>query len=151
LPTELEGVVRMPVVYEPWYVYKVTLVASPASFEFFDLLFPDASGLFDRNVTDDDVLDNGYCFALEKFVTGMTEVQVAAPGSAVPMIASGVIQPFGLVKFNFAAGDQSCVEALAADLAAGKVIGRLSNHHKDHENIRVTAANDVVIIRTGLS
>jgi len=151
LPTELEGVVRMPVVYEPWYVYKVQLVASPASYEFFDMLFPDASGNFDREVTDDKVLDQGYCFALEKFTTGDTEVQVAAPGSAVPMIASGVIRPFGLVKFNFAAGDQSCVECLAADLAAGRCIGRLSNHHEDHENIRVTAANDVVIIRTGLS
>lgn len=150
MPTELEGVVRMPVVFEPWYIYEATLVAAPASFEFFDLLFPDGTGKFDRNVTDDDVLTVGYAFALEKFVTGMLTVQVAIPGSAVPMIASGVVLPCGLVKLNFAGGDQSCVAAIAADLAAGKVIGRLSNHHADHQNLRVTAADDVVIIRSGL-
>ncbi len=150
MPTELEGVVRMPVVFEPWFIYDATLVAAPASFEFFDLLFPDSAGAFDRNVTTDDVVDIGYAFALEKFVTGMTEVQVAIPGSAVPQIASGVILPCGLVKFAFGSGDSSVVAGAAADLAAGKILGRLSNHHADHQNLRVTAADDVVIIRTGV-
>jgi len=150
VPTELEGVVRMPVVFEPWYIYDATLTASPASYEFFDLLEVDAAGVWDRNVTTDDVVDVGYAFALEKFVAGDTKVQVAIPGSAVPQIASGVIRPTQLVKGVFAGGDFKVIAALAADLAAGKVLGRLSNHHADHQNLRVTATDDVVIIRTGL-
>jgi len=149
MPVLLEGAVRFPTSYEPWYVYKVTLVGSPASFEYLDMLFPSA-GLWDRNVTDDDVIDTGYAFALEKFVTGMTEVQVAVPGSAVPFIADGVIEPTQLVKFAFAATVQTMAAGLAADLAAGKVVGRLRNHHEDHELLRVTAANDIIVIMTGL-
>jgi len=150
-PVLLEGVVRFPVVFEPWFVYEATLVASPATYQIFDMLETDAAGTFDRNVTTDDVLDVGFCFALEKFVTGDLTVQVAIPGSAIPFIAGGVIRPLQLVKFAFAATVQTCVAALAADLAAGKVMGRLSHHHEDHQNLRVTANGDVVIIRTGLS
>ncbi len=150
MPAKLEGVTRFPTSYEPWYVYKADLVASPASFEFLDMLEVDATGLWDRNVTDDDVIDVGYAFALEKFVTGMTQVQVAVPGSAIPFVATGVIRPTQLVKFNFAATLQSVVAALAADLAAGKVIGRLRNHHEDHELLRETATDDVIIILTGV-
>lgn len=148
MPALLEGVVRMPVVYQPWYIYNATLVASPTAFQFFDMLFP-ASGLWDRLVTDDAVLVTGYAFALEAFTTGMTTVQVAVPGSAVPFIAEASIEPTSLVKFNAGGGLQSVDAASAADLAAGRVIGRMRNHHEDHENLRVSAANDVVIVLTG--
>ncbi len=150
MPSLLEGVVRMPVVYSPWFIYVATLVGSPASYEFFDLLEVDASGTWDRNVTDDDVIDVGYCFALEKFTTGDLTVQVAVPGSAVPFIADGVIRPTQLVKFAFAATKQTVKAALAADLAAGKCLGRYSHQHTDHETLRVSAAADVIIIRTGV-
>jgi hypothetical protein len=140
----------MPVVYQPWFIYKVSLVASPTTYEFLDILVPDASGNFDRLETDDAVVDTGYAFALEKFTTGDTEVQVAIPGSAVPFIAGGVIRPTGGVKFNFAATEQTVVAAAAADLAAGRWLGRLSHHHEDHELLRVTAADDVVVVRTGV-
>lgn len=149
LPSDLEGVVRMPVVFAPWYIYTATLVASPASYEFMDILFPDVAGKFDRLVTDDAVVDTGYAFALEKFTTGDTTVQVAVPGSAVPFIGNGIIRPTQLVKFNFASSKQTVTAALAADLAAGKVLGRCRNHHEDHENLRVTATDDVLIILTG--
>ena len=150
MPVLLEGVVRFPSSYEPWYVYKATLVASPATYQFGDFLFPDASGNFDRIVTDNAVIDTGYVYALEKFTAGDTEVQVAVPGSAVPFIAEGVIRPEQLVKIGFAATVQSAAPALLADIALGNILGRMRNHHEDHELLRVSAANDVVIIMTGL-
>lgn len=149
MPVLLEGVVRFPSSYEPWYIYEATLDASPTAFQFGDVLVADSSGTFDRSETDNDVLDTGYVFALEKFVTGMTKLQVAVPGSAMPFIAEGVIRPLSLVMLGFAATVQSAAAAVAADLAAGKVMGRMRNHHEDHENLRVAAANDVIIILTG--
>lgn len=149
MPVLLEGVVRFPSSYEPWYVYEATLIGSPTAFEFGDLLFPDASGDFDRIETDNAVVVTGYVYALEKFVTGMTKLQVAVPGSAFPFIAEGVILPTSLVMIGFAATVQSAAVANAAALAAGKVIGRMRNHHEDHENLRVSAANDVIIVLSG--
>jgi len=150
MPLLLEGVVRMPVVYEPWFIYVATLVTSPIPYEFFDIILPDAVGLFDNTAITDQDLANGYAFALEKFVTGDTTVQVAVPGSAVPFIANGVIRPEGLVKLDVTVGAQSVVPAAATDLAAALVIGRYSHQHADHENLRVTASTDVIIIRTGV-
>jgi len=149
MPSELEGVVRFPVVYQPWYVYLATLVGSPASYEFFDILFP-AAGLFDRAVTTSQVFITGYAIALEKFTTGDLTVQVAVPGSAIPFLAGGVIEPGSLVKMSFAASKQKAVAATAANLAAGIAIGRMSNHVEDHENLRVAADLDIIVIRTGV-
>jgi len=150
MPSELEGVVRFPVVYQPWYVYLATLVGSPASYEFFDILFP-AAGLFDRAVTNNQIFITGFAIALEKFTTGDLTVQVAIPGSAIPFLAGGVVEPGSLVKMSFAASKQKAVAASAADLAAGLVIGRQSNHVEDHENLRVAADLDIVVIRTGIT
>jgi len=150
MPVLLEGAVRFPTSYEPWYVYQATLVASPKTYTFLDVLVPDAAGLFDRLETNDAVLDTGYVFALEKFTTGDLTVQVAVPGSAVPFIGAVSIRPTQLVKFAFAATVQTATAALAADLAAGKVLGRMRNHHEDHETLRVSVANDVIIIMTGV-
>jgi hypothetical protein len=150
MPVLLEGEVRFPATYEPWYVYVASLVAAPATFQLLDILFPDSTGKFDRLVTDDAVLETGYVFALEKFTTGMTEVQCAIVGSAVPFIAQGDILPQSLVKFNFTGGAQGVVAAVALDLAAGKVIGRLRCHHDDHQNLRKAVNGDVVIISTGV-
>ncbi len=103
--------VRFPTGFAPWYVYKATLVASPAAFEYGDLLFP-SSGAFDK-FTDLAalILNTGYVMALEPFVVGMTEVQVAVPGSVLPCIAGGVIQPEALVKVQSIAGAQSIIQA----------------------------------------
>lgn len=148
MPVLLEGVVRFPAVYAPWYVYKATLVGSPAAFAVGDVLFP-SGGEWDRLVTDDAVLVTGYAFALEKFEAGMTEVAVAVPGSAVPFVAAVDIEPTSLVAFAFAATLQTVDVCSAAQLAAGKCIGRLRNHHEDHQTLRATEANDIVIILTG--
>lgn len=149
MPVLLEGVVRFPSSYEPWYVYEATLIGSPTAYEFGDLLFPDSAGLFDRIETDEALIFTGYVYALEKFTTGDTTVQVAVPGSAIPFIANGVIRPTALVKIGFGATVQSALEAVAADIGTGKILGRMRNHHEDHENLRVTAANDVIVILSG--
>lgn len=150
MPVLLVGAVRFPTSYEPWYVYKAILVASPKTYQFLDVLVPDAAGAFDRLETNDAVVDTGYVFALEKFTTGDIEVQVAVPGSAVPIIVGASVRPTQLVKFAFAATVQSFVAALAADIPLGKVFGRLRNHHEDHETLRVTVANDIGILLSGV-
>lgn len=150
MPVLLDGAVRFPTSYEPWYVYKAILVASPTTYQYLDVLVPDAAGNFDRLETNDAVVDTGYVFALEKFNTGDTEVQVAVPGSAIPIIIGASVRPTQLVKFAFAATVQSFVAALAADIPLGKVFGRLRNHHEDHETLRVTVANDIGILLTGV-
>ena len=150
MPVLLDGAVRFPTSYEPWYVYQATLVAAPTTYFFLDVLVPDSAGDFDRLETNDAVVDTGYVFALEAFKTGDTSVQVAVPGSAVPIIIGASVRPTQLVKFAFAASVQSFVAALAADIPLGKVFGRFRNHHEDHETLRVTVANDVGILLTGL-
>ena len=154
MPTALlDASVRFPTVYAPWYVYDATLVGAPAAYQYGDMLFPNAAGLWDRAVTDEQVLDVGYAFALEAFKTGDITVQVAVPGSAIPFIAEAFISPTQLVKFGFgilAAGEQSVKAALAADITLGNVLGRLRNHHETHSNLRTTAANDIVVVLTGV-
>ena len=150
MPVLLEGAVRFPTSYEPWYVYQATLVAVPTTYQFLDVLVTDSAGAFDRLETNDAVVDTGYVFALEKFTTGDTTVQVAVPGSAVPIVIGASVRPTQLIKFAFAADVQSFVGALAADIPLGRVFGRLRNHHEDHETLRVTVANDVGIALTGI-
>jgi len=149
MPVLLEGAVRFPTSYEPWYVYTATLVAAPKTYQYLDILIPDAAGLFDRLEADDAVLTTGYAFALEKFTTGDLTVQVAVPGSAIPFIVDATVRPTSLVKTNFAATVQTMILANAADLAAGKAIGRARNHHEDHETLRIAVANDIMVILTG--
>lgn len=153
MPLLLEGVVRFPVSYEPWYVYEATLVGSPTAYEFGDILIPDSAGLFDNSATTDEDFTLGYAIALEKFVTGDKTVQVAVPGSAIPFIADGAIRPTSQVKLVVVTTVQTVVPAVAAgvSLAAGQVLGRLRNNHEDHENLRITVADDVIIIMTGLA
>ena len=149
MPALLDGVAQVPIGYLPWFLYTVPLVASPAAFTIFDVLFSDGSGNFDRLVTDDYVMTTGYCFAAADYSVGDTEVQVLAPGSLVAMIAyTTTLLPFCLVKFHYASSVQTAVIATATDLAAGKVMGRyianLSNY------VQVSAANDPIIVHSGV-
>jgi NO-binding membrane sensor protein with MHYT domain len=150
MPVLLDGAVNFPVSYSPWYVYVAHLVASPASFTLMDLLFPDGSGNFDRDVTDEDVLITGYCFALEAFQTGMTDVQVAVPGSVVPFIADVSILPLSLVCLHYTSSVQTVKACSAAQFAAGKCLGRLRCHNDSGQTLRITAANDIVLVATGV-
>ena len=149
MPALLDGVAQVPLAYSPWYLYTVPLVASPAAFTIYDVLFPDSSGNFDRLVTDDAVLTTGYCFAAQDFVTGMTSVQVLVPGSLVAMVANGTdLKPFCLVKFHYASSVQTAVIAAAADLAAGKAIGRYRANLNNY--VQISAANDLIMVHTGV-
>ncbi len=144
--------VRFPTGFAPWYVYKVTLVASPASFEYGDVLLADGSGTFDKaGDAAAVVLTGGYAFALEPFVTGATQVQVAVPGSVFPAIAgSTTLQPEELIKLESVAGAQAIIPAVAADYAAGTVMGRFRNHHFNNEILRLTATDDIINVLTGI-
>jgi len=150
MPTELEDII-FPVVYQPWYFYEVTLVASPADFDIGDVMFPDSSGNFDRLETDAAVLTTGYVFALEAFDTEnpQTSIQAATPGSLMPFPADNTLTPCCLVKFQYSGGLQKVTIASAADLAAGKVIGRFRNHHNYNQVLRITVADDIVDVLTG--
>lgn len=149
MPVLLEGATRFPVAYAPWYVYNVNLVAVPAAFQIFDVLVPDADGRFDRLTTDDASLETGYAFALEKFKTGMKEVQVAVVGSMVPFVAGGTLRPLSLVKFNYAAAVQNAVAANAADLAAGRVIGRYRCLLDSNNDLSNAVTDDLILIHSG--
>lgn len=150
MPSELiDASVRFPVTYAPWYVYTATLVGSPAAYEYGDMLFP-ASGLWDKAVTSPQVLDVGYAFALEEFTTGDTTVQVAVPGSAVPLIAAASIEPTQLVQMNAGTDPQQVIPALAAQITGGFILGRLRNHHENHQTLRETAALDIVVVLTAV-
>lgn len=148
MPALLDGVAQVPIGYGPFYLYTVPLVASPAAFTIYDVLFPDSSGNFDRLVTDDAVLTTGYAFAAADYTTGDTEIQVLAPGSLVAMIANGTdLTPFCLVKFHYASSVQTAVIAAAADLAAGKAIGRYRANLSNY--VQISAANDPIIVHSG--
>ncbi len=139
-----------PVGYSPWYVYRADLVASPTAFDKYDILVPTA-GKYDRAADDAD-LSAGYVIALEKYKSGKDSIQVAAPGSLIPSVAGGAVQPNGLVKVDVntsATIGMRLVAATAADLAAGKVVGRMRNHKSNHINLKAAAANDIIHVLTG--
>jgi len=144
--------VRFPTGFAPWYVYKVTLVVSPNPFEYGDILLADVSGTFDKDIasTADLDLSGGYAFALEPFVIGMTEVQVAVPGSVFPAIAEANLQPESLVVLNSQSGVQTIAQGVVADIALGTILGRFRNHHFNNEVLRLPVADDIINVLTGV-
>jgi len=148
-----EAGIRFPVGYSPWYVYEATLVASPNTFAVMDVLTP-AAGLFDKSESAGDItLLNGYVFALEAYFVGMTSLQVAVPGSLVPLVAGAAIQPEGLVKIVIGADPfpQTVQAALVADFTAGQAIGRYRNQNTDAQNLRAAAADDIIYVLSGVA
>jgi len=150
-----ENSVRFPTGFAPWYVYKATLVGSPATFEYGDILLADSAGEFDKTNTVGVLnLEGGYAMALEPFVTGMTEVQVAVPGSVFPAIGGSTsIQPGELVSISqlvttFA---QTIVPATGAQFADGEVMGRYRNQHFNNEILRLSESGDIINVLTGLA
>ena len=140
-----------PVGYSPWYVYRAELVSSPTAFDKFDFLVPTA-GKFNRAATDA-VVTTGYVIALEQYVSGMTTLQVAVPGSLVPSVAGAAIQPEALLKIDVNASStigMRLITASAADLAAGRVVGRMRNHSNNRISLRAAAANDLIHALTGV-
>jgi len=148
----VENSVRFPTGFAPWYVYKATLVGSPNAFVYGDILLPDAAGAFNLDIaaTHTLSLDTGYAFALEPFTTGMTEVQVAVPGSVFPAIAMTDIRPEQLVKVSSNLGAQIMEAALDVDITGGVILGRFRNHHFNNEILRETADFEIINVLTGV-
>ena len=143
---------QFPVSYGPWYVYEAEIDSSVTAFDKFDVLVPHGTNTskFAR-ATDDDVIVTGAVIALEKFETGMTSVQVATMGSLVPSVAGGAILPGSLVTIELDGTDgMKVLAAVAADIAAGKVLGRMRNHADDSKNLRAAVDDDIVFIQTGV-
>lgn len=155
MPTELlDASVRFPVAYQPWYVYRATLKSGFLAFEYGDMLVPEnisGAGVWDRAQQDEGVITTGYGFALEDGSdVNLTTVDIAVAGSAVPLIAESSILPTSLVSIDASTTDQRVTVGTAVLLAAGKVIGRYRNSHEDHQNLRITATDDIVVVLTGV-
>lgn len=148
-----DNAVRFPTGFAPWYVYKATLVASPNIFEYGDVLLADASGTFDKDLTAGPLdldLSGGYAFALEPFEIGMTEVQVAVPGSVFPAIAEANLQPESLVVVSSTAGTQTIAQGVISDIPLGTILGRFRNHHFNNEILRLPVTDDIINVLTGV-
>lgn len=160
MPVAIENAgIRFPVGYSPWYVYEATVDKDEVLIEFMDLLVPVVGGVFKRpavQVTAGEPVLTGYCFALEAKSEVTTEdqvIQVAVPGSLVPLIAGGVLRPESLVHMSIGADPfpQTLSVAIGADFAAGRIIGRYRNQNTNAQNLRDSAANDIVYVLTGLA
>ena len=98
----------------------------------------------------------GYVISLENVDAGTSTVtgQVAMPGSVVPAVAFGAMAMGALVKpvYQSAAIGVVMKAATAADLAAGKAIGRVRVRHADRGFLEGTGAStqDVVLLHTGV-
>jgi hypothetical protein len=126
MPSSLADV-DFPVDPDNWVTAVVKLASSPGSFEKFDLLQSTAGVWSLETTAGGAVLITGYGYALEKFRTGMTKVTVALPGSTVPAEADGAMQYGSLVVAQYATADggTTFVAGTAANLADGKVVGRV--------------------------
>jgi hypothetical protein len=149
MPVLLEGVVNFPMKYAPWYIYEATLQSSPGEFTLLDILVPNDAGEFALLTSTDAVLTAGYAFALEAYDGVMTTVDVAVPGSIVPMISDDTIYPTGMVKFVYASSAQSITAADATDFAAGKVIGRGLNIYGNASQLQLSKASGILNVLTG--
>jgi len=146
--------IRFPVGYSPWYVYEAK-VAIGQTFEYMDMLVPTA-GIFSRPaLADNQILLNGYCFALEELTTvspNVEVIQVAVPGSLVPLVAGAEIQPEGLVTMviGITTFPQKVGPATGTELAEGSALGRYRNQHTTAQDLRVSADNDIIYVLTGV-
>lgn len=155
MPKTLNGY-QFPIGYGPWYVYEVDLsdtVANISGINKYDFLTP-ASGKFQLAATGAVVI-TGFAIALEKYAVGIKTMQVAMPGSLVLAVAGGALQPGSLVKISVPTdGDQSnstvVVAAAAADLAAGRVVGRYRAKYSDSKKQGAAAKDDIILVETGV-
>jgi len=146
--------IRFPVGYSPWYVYEATLNAvQPVDIEFMDLLTAESGGTFLRaNIEGAAPLLGGYCFALEVPVEGQTVIQVAVPGSLVPLIAGETLQPEELVLLDIDSTpfDQTVQAAIGTSFVGGFVLGRYRNQNTSAQTLRLAVADDIIYVLTGV-
>lgn len=146
--------IRFPVGYSPWYVYEATLVDSPNTIEFMDLLIANSSGEFDRsNSAGNENLAGGYCFALEVPVNGQKVIQVAVPGSLVPLVAGETLQPEELVLMNVGNNPfpQTVRPAIGTNFAGGLILGRYRNQNTNAQNLRLAEDQDIIYVLSGVA
>ena len=142
-----------PQVYGPWYKKRCRLAGSTA-FSRYDILVPNNAGSY-VPAADNAVLTGGYVCAVQAYRTGMTEVECVLPGSVIPaevQLAGGSHLATGeLVKLNVAANETRVILAAAADLAAGRVLGRIRTRIRGGEEklCRAFADAELCTVHTG--
>ena len=143
-----------PQYYGPWYKKRCTL-AGATPFARYDILVPNNAGAY-VPASDNAVLTGGYVCAVQSFRSGMTEVECLLPGSVIPVevqLAGGTHLATGeLVKLNVAANETRVILAVAADLTAGRVLGRIRTRLNNGEEkmCRAFADGDIATVHTGV-
>ena len=142
-----------PQVYTPWYKKRCQLTGNTA-FSRYDILVPNNAGTY-APAPNDAVLTGGYVCAVEAYKSGADEVECVLPGSVIPaevqLGASEHLATGEMVKLNVAANQTRVVVADAADLAAGKVLGRIRMRIRGGEEkmCRAFADADIATVHTG--
>ena len=165
MPEKLKNY-QFPVTYAPWYVYDATIRRTREIYKF-DVVLPTTAdkseyqhftGAAGNTNNSDLPLAAGYAICLENVETDADNptitAQVAMPGSAIPGVVNGEVAQGALVKARYVSATDGIllVEANAADLAAGKVLGRLRVSLADNNFLQKTSTNgkDPVIVQTGV-
>lgn len=147
---------QFPVGYGPWYTYKAEPKAAVTlAWTKYDVLDFDGGKVHGHAVATNIPLIDGYAIALEKYKVGKKLYQVAMPGSLIPMEAGEEIQPGELVKAEIAtttpAGrDTLAHPAVVADIAAGRVLGRMRCHYRNKSLLRDAADANIILVQTGV-
>lgn len=155
MPSTLKNFL-FPEGYTPWYVYDA-VVNTVRAINRYDVLLSDAAtGRFARAASaGDQTLNEGYVVALEErnAASGTDTIQVAAPGSLVPAATHAAnLRPGAAVKaVNDTTYGTLVAQASAADIAAGRCLGRVRSLYEDHKLLRLAAAiRSHVLVQTGL-
>ena len=155
MPSTLKNM-QFPKVYEPWFVYDAT-VSRTRKIERYDVLVADAAtGRFvTPQATGDVDLSDGYVVALEEVAqgSGTQVIQVAMPGSVIPAVTGAAnAKPGMAVKpHRDATHGTVMMEASAADIAAGRCIGRIRTQIATHNLVGLVAAiRTPILVQTGL-
>lgn len=143
-----------PQVFGPFYKKRCKL-AGATDFARYDFLVPNNAGTY-VPAADNAVLTTGYVIALQEFYSGMTEVEIALPGSVVPCevdlpggqnLASG-----GNIKLHVAGNETFIRPCPAADVAAGRCAGRIRMRilAGEEKMCRAFADGDLATVHTGV-
>ena len=148
MPKELANQLY-PVGYGPWYKFDAQIVDNPTAWEKYDILSLSSGRV--NQAEDNAALFGGYCIALEAYKAGMKAIAVAMPGSLIPAILGAITQPGSLLKIDLDETDgMRLVPATAADLAAGRVVGRYRNPGTSTTNIKQGEIGSIAHVLTGV-
>lgn len=149
MPVALDNI-SFPIHYTQWDTVTVELQSGVTAISVGDVLVPNAAGLFARAATDA-VLVTGFMVAIEKFFTGMTHLQCAIPGSIVPALSAGDINPGSMVTITLVANSgHEVVAATVTKYTEGKIYGRAIGHLLQSDDLRDIVATNLIMVRTGV-